>query len=181
MMRRVAGAVLVVNLFCVSAPSGLGAQSAAPGVEAAARALVPLLNGVRERLQPRVGVQPGTLPPSPFTGQQSTAVAMRIGKGDVRVDENVRQAVDRLLAWDRKVEPETDDATLFVHWLDHVRVRATTMRPPGTTSLDCDTACAVERFTKPGEAFGRSKGDREEMRDQLLLEALASAVRELQP
>lgn len=181
MARRIAVPVLLLLALPLPVASPELAAQAAPGIEQAADELVPLLKSVRGRLQPRFGVQPGALPPSPFTGQQSTAAAVRIGKVEIQVDARVRAAIDRLLAWNRKVEPETADATLFVHWLDQVRSRASWVRPPGSTSLECDTACTVERFTKPGEAFGRSKNDREEMRDQLLLEALVDAVEELEP
>jgi hypothetical protein len=153
----------------------------APDTEAAARALVPLLKSVRERLQPRLGIQPGTLPPSPFTGRQSTVVAVRIGEKEVSVEPKVREALDRLLAWNQKMTPDSPDAILFDHWLDRVKIKATTVAPPGSTSIECDTQCAINRFTELGEAFGPSRKDREEMRDQLLLDALIDAVGELEP
>lgn len=181
MPHRMAGSVVLLLTLLPGVVAPAGAAQAAPDVEKAARTLVPLLKGVRERLQPRVTVQPGTLPPSPFTGQQSTVAAVQVGKTEVQVDEGVRQALDRLLAWNRQLEPETADATLFVYWLDRVRVKAASVRPPGSTSIECDTACAIERFTKPGEAFGDTRKSREDMRDQLLLEALIDAVKELEP
>lgn len=165
----------------VLASGGQVAAQTGTETETAARALVPLLKSVRQRLQPRLGVQPGSLPPSPFTGTQTTVVAVRIGEKEVKVDPRVRSALDRLLAWNMQMSPQSADATLFDHWLDHVRIKAAAVPAPGSTALECDTQCAIDRFTELGEAFGRSQKDREEMRDQLLLEALIDAVTELEP
>ena len=79
-----------------------------------------------------------------------------------------------------KPEWEIDDtprpeAVLFNHWLTALRLRGGGLKTPPST---CDTACVVELFTDPDEAFGKSAREREELRDQLLLEALIVAVEE---
>lgn len=177
-MRCRTVALVLAAAMMLPASGGLLAQ-AAPDTEAAAKALVPLLKSVRQRLQPHIGIEPGSLPPSPFTGRQSTMIAVRIGEKEVNVDPRVREALDRLLAWDLKPSSDASTATLFGHWLDRLQSRAGAMGPPGSPPAACDTACTVERFTKPGEAFGQSRKAREETRDQLLLEALAEAVDEV--
>lgn len=181
MRLRKAIPLVAAAMLVLSSVGGTLSAQAGVDTESAARALVPLLKSVRQRLQPRVGITPGALPPSPFTGTQTAIVAVRIGEKEVNIEPKVRAALDRLLAWNMEMSPESPDAALFSHWLSHVRLKAVSVPPPGSTSMDCDTACAVARFTEPGEAFGSSRKAREEMRDQLLLDALIAAVDELEP
>lgn len=151
--------------------------TAAPDTITAAKALVPLLDSVRQRLQPRVGITgPGDPPPSPFTGRQSTVVSVGVGKRDADVDPRVVKAIAQLQEWKIGREDQTAEAVLFDHWLGQLTVRAAMVG-----LLDCDASCVVSRFPKPDEAFGRSRHEREEMRDQLLLDALSAAVDELEP
>lgn len=148
----------------------------APDTPTAARALVPLLKGIQQRLRPRLGVGRGEPQPSPFTGTMTTIVSFGISKKEVPVDPKVVKAIDRLQAWKIDAQDQTAEAILFDHWLTQLTVKAAHVG-----LLNCDAACVVQKFTEPDEAFGRSKKEREEMRDQLLLEALADAVEELEP
>lgn len=158
------------------------AQTQALDTPSAAKALVPLLKGVRERLRPHVGIVPGTPRPSPFTGTQTTLFSIGIGRKNVPVDPRVKEAIDRLLAWKVEDPTQTAQAVLFDHWLDQLSVMATTFRSPGDTSVStCDSACVVAKVTEPGEAFGRTRNEREEARDELLLRALGAAVDEVEP
>jgi hypothetical protein len=142
---------------------------------AAARALVPLLGGVQERLRPRVGIVPGQPQPSPFTGTVTTLVSIGIGKKDVTIDARVLEAMNRLQRWNPENKAQSNEAVLFDHWLTQLTVKAAHVG-----LLNCDASCVVQRFTKPDEAFGPSPKEREERRDHLVLEALADAVEELE-
>lgn len=154
------------------------AQEAAVSTEDAARALVPLLAGVRERIETsRWSVRPGSLPPSPFTGRQSQIVGLTVGKSPGEVDPKVRKAMEQLQAWKIGGTPGPE-AVLFGHWLTALRLRGSTLRTPPS---DCDTACVVDLFTEPGGAFGPSPAERAAVRDQLLLEALVVAIDEAEP
>jgi hypothetical protein len=181
---------IIIALAVIMAPSAHAAlayaspaetiqaeKAAAPDTVTAAKALVPLLDSVRQRLQPRVGVTgPGDPPPSPFTGRQSTVVSVGVGKRDAQVDPKVVKALHQLQEWKIGRDDQTAEAVLFDHWLGQLTVKAAMIG-----LVDCDASCVVSRFPKPDEAFGRSRNAREEMRDQLLLDALSAAVDELDP
>jgi len=149
--------------------------------EAAARALVPLLESVRERLRPHLGVGFGTLPPSPFTGMPTTLIAVRIGTESVEIDPSVVLALEQLRGWKPDAAPDGAEAVLFDHWLDQLKLKATVLRDPRSTAPECDTACVIRRFTQLEAAPGSSRREREELRDRLLLEALSAAVADLKP
>jgi hypothetical protein len=168
---------LVVVTLAVLTMMPLAGQAQAPDTPTAAHALVPLLKDVKARLRPRVGIVPGNPQPSPFTGTQTTLFSIGIGKRSVPVDPKVAKAIDQLLAWkiDAADGSQTADAVLFDHWLTQLTVKAAAVGV-----LNCDAACVVAKFTAPDEAFGKSRNEREEMRDQLLLDALADAVDELE-
>lgn len=142
---------------------------------AAAKALQPLLQQVRTRMQsPGVAVTPGALPPSPFTGRSSAAVAVTVGRQPAKVDPKVLEAMDRLLAWDRTLVAGEETTTLFLRWLDQLKLKVTTVGPPDPRA--CDTACVVARLAKPDERFGKSRAERERTRDELLVFALSDAL-----
>jgi hypothetical protein len=162
----------------LAAGSAVGVQDAVAR-EAAARALVPLLESVRERLRPRLGIGFGTLPPSPFTGTPTTLIAVRIGTETVKVDPKVVSALEQLRAWNPAAAPDGPAAILFDHWLDQLKLKASVVRDPRSAALQCDTACLIERFTRLDEAFGSSQRERQELRDRLLLDALVAAVIDL--
>lgn len=174
---RTLTAVLTLGLLAGAAVVP-AAQDAPMSTEDAARALVPLLAGVRERIDTaRWSVRPGTLPPSPFTGRQSQIIGLTVGKSPVQVDPKVRKAMEQLQAWTIDAPPGRE-AVLFGHWLTALRLRGSNLRTPPSA---CDTACVVDLFTEPGEAFGSSPDERVATRDQLLLETLIVAVDEAEP
>lgn len=164
--------VFTLAVLTIMPPVGL---AQAPDTPTAARALVPLLKDVKARLRPRVGIVPGEPQPSPFTGTQTTLFSIGIGKRSVPVDPKVAKAIDQLLAWKIDDPSQTAEAVLFDHWLTQLTVKAATVGV-----LNCDAACVIARFAAPDEAFGKTPKEREEMRDQLLLDALAAAVDELE-
>lgn len=176
MMSRTLTTTLAVGILVTLAASP-AAQDKPMSTEDAARALVPLLAGVRQRIETsRWTVTPGSLPPSPFTGRQSQIVALTLGKSPVELDPKVRTAMDQLQAW--KIGNPGAEAVLFDHWLAALRLRGAGLETPPS---ECDSTCVVELFTSPGEAFGTSTRRREELRDQLLFEALVVAVEDAQP
>ncbi len=166
--------MLVALLALTMVPLPSAAQG--PDTPTAARAVVPLLKGVKERFRPRTGVtMPGDPQPSPFTGTVTTLLSFSVGKRSVPVDPKVAKAIDQLLAWNPDHKDQTAEAVLFDHWLTQLTVKAAHVG-----LLNCDAACVVQNFTEPGPAFGRTQKEREEERDRLLLEALVDAVEELE-
>lgn len=144
---------------------------------AAARTLIPLLNSVKTRLRPRVGVTGGGDPQSsPFTGTMTTAVSVGIGKRNATLDPKVAKAMEQLLAWKIDDSQASTEGVLFGHWLSQLSVKAAAVG-----LLNCDAACLVAQFPKPDTKFGKSRHEREETRDQLLLDALTDAVEEIEP
>jgi aspartate oxidase len=91
----------------LGSPPGAAAQTQPPiaiGATAvqrqeAARALVPLLEGVKQRAEPAVTIKPGTLPNSPFTGRQTTLFAFTVSLELLR--EEIRDYY-----WRSKVTPD---------------------------------------------------------------------------
>jgi hypothetical protein len=172
-------AAVVALLSCViplavAAPAGSIVQDAA----VAARALVPLLKDVRARIEPRVVVEPGTLPPSPITGRSSTLFAVRIGVRSRQVDQAVVQAMDRLLAWKPDQPLAAEDQALVARWLDELSVKVLGRLAAARLATDCDQVCVVQRLTNPDSVFGGTAREQQETRDDILLEALIAAVTE---
>ena len=143
----------------------------------AAEQLLPLLKDLNQRLQPHFRVWQGALPPSPFTGQRSAAVAISIGRKQVKVDESVRQALGRLVKWDPTSDPGSAEAILFDEWLRELRTKTAGIIAVKSDLTTCDTDCVVERLTRLDGTFGRSNKERQELRDYLMVEALTAAVK----
>ncbi|HUE84822.1 MAG TPA: penicillin acylase family protein [Vicinamibacterales bacterium] len=178
-MRCRIPAIAVALLSCVI-PQPV-ASTAAPIVQdvtVAARALVPLLRDVRARIEPRVTVEPGTLPPSPFTGRNSTLFAVRIGVRSRDVDEEVVKAMDRLLRWDTRQPLGAEDRTLVERWLEVLQVKVLSRLAAAGLPVECDQVCVVQRLTNPDSVFGANAREQQEARDDVLLEALIEAVTE---
>lgn len=143
----------------------------------AAQVLLPLLKDLHRRLQPHFRAWPGTLPPSPFTGQRTAIVAITIGRKQVEVDEDVKHALERLLKWDPTSATSSPEAMLFDEFLQQLKVKTGAFVAVQTDQVTCDTNCVMQRFTRLDHAFGRSRKQREDARDYLMLEALAAAVK----
>jgi hypothetical protein len=166
----------------LGSPPGAAAQTQPPiaiGATAvqrqeAARALVPLLEGVKQRAEPAVTIKPGTLPNSPFTGRQTTLFAFTVSRRSLPVDSRVVAAIDRLIAWHAE-GPADDDAVLFDEWLAELTSRSAAAALLAGQGV-CDTACVVTRMTTLDETWGRSPRNRAELRDETLLDALSAVV-----
>jgi hypothetical protein len=148
----------------------------------AARELAPLLRGIERRLPSQVTVRPDALPPSPFSGQRATLFAFRVGKERPALDEGTERAIRDLLAWQAAPARHPNSAPLAGLWMEHLLmlVEDATYDPAGAAP-DCELACAVASLLDPGEAFGETRRERLEIRDLILLEALAAAVADLPP
>jgi len=142
----------------------------------AARSLIPLLEPVKEKAQARYDVGKGTVPDSPFAGTQTTAVAITIGKKNRPVDPQVVQAMERLMQWEPGNRASTEDAALFDTWLGELSRRTSSIATKRGI-VSCDTGCVVQTITVLDEAWGKDERQREENRDQLLLETFAEAVK----
>jgi hypothetical protein len=150
----------------------------------AARELVPLLNGIERRVSSRIKLEPGELMPSPYSGSRGTLFAFRIVDGRARLDERVREAIDRLLAWHKAPGAGGSPATgLADVWMDHLVLKVGGMAEPGPGQRPgmCDVTCTVSSLLDPPASFGRTGRERQEARDWILLDALAEAVEELEP
>jgi len=147
----------------------------------AARALVPLLKGVKAHAQPGATVKPGSAPNSPFTGRPSTLFAFTLSKRSVPVDPRVVEAIDRLLTWNITASDTggaDENTRLFDRWLVELEARSSgALRLRGEAGL-CDVNCVVGRMTTLDEGWGSSPKNRGDVRDELLLEALKVAVLE---
>lgn len=144
----------------------------------AARALVPLLKDVRARIEPRIAVEPGTLPPSPITGRDSTLFAVRIGVRSRQVDEKVVEAMDRLLRWDTRQPLSAGDGDLVERWIEALQVKVLSRLAAASLPVQCDEMCVVQRLTNPDSVFGPTAKEQQETRDEILLQALIDTVLE---
>jgi hypothetical protein len=179
MTSRLAGASVEMLMTLLVLALTLASQSPAaaqPSPEEAARSLVPVLRDVRRSLEPRLTVERGALPPSPFTGRDSTLIAVRVGRRSVQVEPAVIEAMDRLLAWDRRQPLSARDRVLVEGWLDELRVKMLGRLAASGKAVDCDDVCMLRHLTEGGDLFGRTKAEQQETRNELLLTALAAAV-----
>ena len=178
-MRCHIPALAVTLLSCVI-PQAVAspAVSIVQDVAVAARALVPLLKDVRARIEPRIEVEPGTLPPSPITGRNSTLFAVRIGVRSRQVDENVVEAMDRLLRWDPRQPLSAGDRDLVERWLNELQAKVLARLAAARLVVACDEVCVVQRLTNPDSVFGPTAKEQQEARDEILLQALVDAVLE---
>lgn len=173
------GAALFVSVSPASSgqnPSQIVLGATTAQRHEAARALVPLLKGVKAHAQPGATVKPGTVPDSPFAGTQTTLFAFTLSKRSVPVDPRVVTAMNRLLDWNVGAPGQEENARLFDRWLIELEARsAAAVRLKGESGL-CDVACVVARMTTLNEAWSRSPRNRADVRDEMLLEALRVAV-----
>jgi hypothetical protein len=115
----------------LGSPPGAAAQTQPPiaiGATAvqrqeAARALVPLLEGVKQRAEPAVTIKPGTLPNSPFTGRQTTLFAFTVSRRSLPVDSRVVAGGVRRNGWHAQ-GPAGGDAVRVVEWVGGLRGRS---------------------------------------------------------
>ena len=164
-------------LYAVVAVAGL--LSAQQSVDAWVKALVPLLEDVRDDMGPSVTVAPGTLPPSPITGRSAALIAIRIGVNSIDVDEQVVQTIDRLLDAQRQSKPLSEgDRQLITRWVDELRVKLLGRLVARGKAADCDDLCLSGHLTKPDTLFEGTRRQREEERNYVLLETLAAAIQE---
>lgn len=141
----------------------------------AARKLVPLLKNVQAHAQPGATVSPGSAPPSPFAGAQSTLFAFTISKRSVPVEPRVLTAMNRLLDWNVGAPGREEEARLFDRWLQELESRASAAVRLSGGSV-CDVNCIVGRMTTLDESWGGDPRGRDDARDELLLDALRAAV-----
>ena len=156
-------------------PIELDAATLAARTEAA-RTLIPLLQDVKEKATARYQVGRGSVPDSPFTGTQTTAVAITIGKKNVPVDPQVVQAMDKLLGWEPGDRSATEEAALFDEWLSQLSRRASAIATK-RGQVSCDTDCVVKTMTSLDDGWGSAEKQRPENRDQVLLETFTEAVK----
>ena len=178
--RCVIAVVVAVALLSWVIPQA-GASAATSIVQdgnVVARALVPLLKDVRAGVQPQISVEPGTLPPSPFTGRNSTLFAVRIGVRSRQIDGEVVQAMDRLLRWDTRQPLSARDRDLVDRWVDELEVKVLGRLAAAGLPVACNEVCVVQRLTNPDSVFGENAREQKEARDDILLEALIAAVGE---
>ena len=149
-----------------------------PNLDVTARSLVPLLKDVRRSVGTKAIVEPGTLPPSPFTGRNSTLVAVRIGFRSVNVEPKVVEAMDRLLAWNPQQPLKAEDRALVERWVEELRVKVLGRLAATAKGVACDDACLTGHISNASSLFGSTKREREEARDELLLTALAEVIDE---
>jgi hypothetical protein len=142
----------------------------------AARSLIPLLKDVKEKAVARYEVGRGSVPDSPFTGTQTTAVAIAIGKKNTPVDPQVVQAMEQLLEWEPGDRSDAEQAALFDAWLAQLSRRASTIATK-RGQVSCDTDCVVKTMTSLDDGWGSAEKQRPENRDQVLLETFTDAVK----
>ena len=156
-----------------------GLVTAQAQAEMVPRALVPFLKDLRQTAQqPQLVVEPGTLPPSPITGRNSTLVAIRIGTRSVELDPKVVEVIDRLAAWDVREPLGAADQQIVGEWVDELRVALLARLAARGTGVGCDDECVVRHLTKPSTLLGETREEQVEMRNELLLNALIEAVKD---
>ena len=142
----------------------------------AARSLIPLLEDVKEKAAARYQVERGSVPDSPFTGTQTTAVAISIGKKNTPVDPQVVKAMEQLLEWEPGDRSDIEQAALFDAWLVQLSRRASAIATKRGL-VSCDTDCVVKTMTSLDDGWGSAERQRPDNRDQVLLDTFIDAVK----
>lgn len=137
-----------------------------------ARALVPVLRDLRSTLV----VERGTSTLSPFSGRDSTLIAVRVGSRVVNMPPDVLDVVNRLIAWKPGVALSAADEEIVTRWVERLHLRISRKLMAERLDPGCDDTCLVEHLLKPGTLFGANGRDRRETRDDLVLEALTEAI-----
>jgi penicillin amidase len=144
-----------------------------------ARRLVPLLKNVQRRTSSRVSFNQAVMNnqrPAPMAG-----VGLTSQRGEPLSPDVVR-ALDMLLAWNVVLDKTSPAATLFEYWFLKLQPRAYGPHLPaegGARVTAFDPRRVIAWMTSPDQAYGRSRAEREETRDAILLEALQEAVADL--
>ena len=142
----------------------------------AARSLIPLLEPVQEKATQRYQVEKGTVPDSPFTGTQTTAVAVTIGRKNQPVDPQVVRAMEKLLDWEPGDRSAKEESALFDAWMAELSKRASSIATKRGI-VACDTGCVVQTITALDDAWGKDARERSANRDQLLYDTFVDAVK----
>jgi hypothetical protein len=142
----------------------------------AARSLIPLLEPVKEKATQRYQVEKGSVPDSPFTGTQTTAVAVTIGRKNQPVDPQVVKAMEKLLDWEPGDRSAKEETALFDAWMAELSKRASSIATKKGI-VACDTGCVVQTVTALDDAWGKDARERSANRDQLLYDTFVDAVR----
>lgn len=157
------------------APIELDASTLAARTEAA-RAIIPLLEDVKRRIEPGIQAQMGAgSPTSPFTGTPTTVFSVTLSKRPP-VDPQVVQAIDRLLKWEPGNRSAEYEAALFDRWFAELSEKASAL---GTQRglVSCDAGCVARTMTALDETWGKTESQRAEVRDQVLLDTFTDAVK----
>jgi len=142
----------------------------------AARDLAPLLRGIERRLPAEVTVRPDTLPPSPFTGSRATLFAFRVAKDRPVLDQATERAIRDLLAWEANPDAHPATTPLAAAWVTHLQAQMEAASEGIGETAACALDCTVSRMQQPGDLFGANPRERQEARDLMLMDALATAV-----
>lgn len=173
-----AGAVsLTASRAALAREAAVTRSGAQPDLLATATTLLPLVEELRDKVAPHFTVQPGTLPPSPFTGRSSAIVAVRIGRESLDVGPETLAAMERLLAWDRRQPLAVDDRALVERWIEELRLALIARMPAAARGGGCDNACVVAELTGAGVLFQGTAAERADARNSVLLKALAAAAK----
>jgi hypothetical protein len=154
------------------------ALAAQPAAEKVAGALVPLLKDARANRPSELTVEPGTAPPSPFTGRNSTLIAITIGERTIHLAPEVNETINRLIAWNVREPLPAGDREVVIDWIEELRIDVMGRLAAREKGVGCDDDCLVQHLTRPGPLFGNSREEQVETRNALLLEALIEAVKE---
>ena len=142
----------------------------------AARSLIPLLEPVKDKATQRYQVEKGSVPDSPFTGTQTTAVAVTVGKKNQPVDPQVVKAMEKLLDWEPGDRSAKEEAALFDAWMAELSKRASSIATKRGI-VACDAGCVVQTMTALDDAWGKDARERSANRDQLLYDTFVDAVK----
>ena len=142
----------------------------------AARSLIPLLEPVKDKATQRYQVEKGSVPDSPFTGTQTTAVAVTVGRKNQPVDPQVVKAMEKLLDWEPGARSAKEEAALFDAWMAELSKRASSIATKRGI-VACDAGCVVQTMTALDEAWGKDARERSANRDQLLYDTFVDAVK----
>lgn len=99
---------------------------------------------------------------------------------DINVtDPMVRQAKERLLAWDDTVGPDSSAATIYEYWVLNLGRLAYAPRLPQHAEAnvrDFDIRRVIKWMKSPDESYGSDEASRRATRDRILATALEQAV-----
>jgi hypothetical protein len=140
--------------------------------EQVARELVPVLRDLRREIV----VEQGTLPPSPFTGRNSTLIAIRVGVRSLAAPPEALRLIDRLIARPKQEPLNASERAVVAKWVETLRAAVQRRLALAGKDPTCSDACVVQHLIGPSDLFGTTRRQQRGLRNDIILDTLIESL-----